>query len=341
MKALQITNIGAPLEEMDVPLPIPGPLEVRVKVRAAGICHSDVHYRNGNSPTGALPITPGHEVAGEVDAIGDLVTTCAVGDRVCLHYLVTCGTCSYCKREQEQFCLSGQMIGKHRDGGYAEYVCLPERSVFHLPDAIEFAPGAIMMCSTSTSFHALNKARMKPGESVAVFGIGGLGFSAIQLAFAMGASAVYAVDLRTAKLNQAEALGAIPIDAHENAVEQILKLTDGAGVDVALELVGLPQTMEQATKVLGIQGRAALAGITSDNMQINGYLDLIGKEAEVMGVSDHLAREIPDLLNWAVAGKLQPETGISNTVSLDVTAVNQVYEKLEQFGEEIRTVILM
>src|ERR1035441_8343576 len=112
--------------------------------------------------------------------------------------------CVYCQRGNEQFCVSGEMMGKYRDGGYAEFIVMPSRSVFRLPEEIPFEQGAIMMCSSSTSLHALNKARLRPGETVAVFGVGGLGLSAIQLAKVLGAREVFAVDIRAGKLALAE-----------------------------------------------------------------------------------------------------------------------------------------
>ena len=182
MKAIRLIKPGQPVQMQEVPVPQVGPKDVLVRVRAAGICHSDVHYRAGVSPVHPLPLTLGHEVAGTVERVGAEVTTLRVGDRVCLHYLVTCGECVYCTMGNEQFCGLGEMIGKHRDGGYAEFISVPARSAFRLPDEISFECGAIMMCSSATSFHALRKGRLQPGETVAVFGVGGLGISAVQLA---------------------------------------------------------------------------------------------------------------------------------------------------------------
>ena len=160
------------------------------------------------------------------------------------------------------------MIGKHRDGGYAEFIVVPERSVFRLPDEIPFEQGAILMCSSATSLHALNKARLRPGETVAVFGIGGLGISAVQLARHFGAAEVFAVDINPRKLELAERFGAVPVNASAgNPVEQLRELTRGRGVDVALELVGLPLTMRQAVQSLAILGRAALVGLTQANIR--------------------------------------------------------------------------
>ena len=216
MTAVRLLEIGQPLRLQETPIPAIGPADVLVRVRAAGICHSDVHYRSGVSPAGPLPITLGHEVAGTVARVGELVTSLQPGDRVCLHYMVTCGHCAYCDRGTEQFCTSGQMIGKHRDGGYAEFIAVPARSVFPLPAEIPFEQGAVMMCSSATALHALRKGRLQAGESLAVFGAGGLGMSAIQLARALGALAVYAIDLDAGRLALAEQLGAVPIDARDS-----------------------------------------------------------------------------------------------------------------------------
>jgi 2-desacetyl-2-hydroxyethyl bacteriochlorophyllide A dehydrogenase len=341
MKAVRLIEIGQPLQMQDVPLPSVGDKDVLVHIRAAGICHSDVHYRNGTSPVGPLPQTLGHEIAGVVGAVGSQVNRIRVGDRVCLHYLVTCGDCVYCSRGNEQFCVEGMMLGKHCDGGYAEYIAVPARGVVPLPDEIPFEHGAVLMCSSSTSFHALRKARLRPGETVAVFGVGGLGMSAIQLAMALGALDVYAVDINGDKLELAEKYGAIPVNAAEtDSVAQIQRLTGGRGVDVTLELIGLPQTMRQAVQSLGVLGRAVLVGITDKPFEVYSYLELLGKEGEVIGCSDHLLQELPLLIEFACRGTLDLSSVVTRTVPLDADAINGVLDALEQFGGDARTVII-
>ena len=340
MKALRLLQAGRPLELHDIALPETGDGEVLVRVKAAGICHSDAHYRAGISRVDPLPLTLGHEVAGVVEAIGRNVKQFHVGQRVCLHYMATCGTCAWCVKGNEQFCETGAMIGKSRDGGYAAFIVIPARSVFQLPDEIPFEHGAIMMCSSATSLHALHKARMQPGESVAIFGAGGLGMSAIQLAQALGASQVFAVDLQPNKLELARSLGAEPIDARaDDPVQQIREHTGGRGVDVALELIGLPLTMQQSVRALARQGRAALAGITERNFEVSPYHELINREAEIIGVSDHLAAEIPLLLEFARTGKLNLANLVTRTVPLEAKAINDTLDRLEHFGEGVRVVI--
>ena len=340
MKAVRLVAPGRPLELHDVPIPVPGPDEVLVRIHAAGICHSDVHYRAGVSSAGPLPLTLGHEVAGVIERVGEKVRPLRPGDRVCAHYLATCGTCAWCAGGHEQFCADGQMLGKHRPGGFAEYTVMPARSLFVLPPEISYAHGAVLMCSSATALHALRKARLQPGETVAVFGLGGLGASAVQLAKALGAATVYAVDLNAEKLALAEKFGGVPVNARAtDPVVEILRLTGGRGVNVALELIGLPLTMQQAVRVLGKLGRAALAGLTQQPFSVNPYLELINQEAEIIGVSDHLAREIPELLRLTTEGRLDLGPIVSRVVPLDATAINGVLDDLENFGGATRSVV--
>lgn len=340
MKAVQLVKIGQPVEMVEIPIPEVGANDVLVKVKAAGICHSDAHYRAGASPVRPLPMTLGHEVAGVVEDVGEAVAGLGPGDRVCLHYMVTCGNCEYCNMGSEQFCTSGSMIGKYQPGGYAEFISLPARSAFKLPDEIPFDQAAIMMCSSSTSYHALKKARLKAGETVAVFGVGGLGMSAVQLAFAMGATQVFGVDLNADKLALAEGYGATPINAGQvDSVEEIKGQTNGKGVNVVLELIGLPVTMRQAIESVGVFGRIAFVGINEETIEIDPYVELLGKEAEIIGVSDHLASEIPSLIEYARTGKLDLSKVISHTIPLDVDAINETFDQLDNYSHAGRVVI--
>jgi D-arabinose 1-dehydrogenase-like Zn-dependent alcohol dehydrogenase len=258
-----------------------------------------------------------------------------------VHYLVSCGCCDFCRRGHEQFCASGQMIGKHRDGGYAEFIKVPGRNVFVLPDEIPFEHGAIMMCSSATALHALNKARLKCDDSVAIFGFGGLGFSALQLASAFGCREVYVVDINPAKLDSIAAFGGIAINATAgDPVQQIRKATDGKGVDVSVELVGSAITMGQAVRCLGVFGRAALVGLTAESMSLLPYTEVINKEVEIIGVSDHLSTELPLLIQFARNGKLCFPEGTLRSVDLDAAQINAALDEIERSSDHIRTVIV-
>jgi len=340
MRAVRLTQVRNSLQESKPELPEIGPSDVLIRVAACGICHSDEHYRAGISRIERLPVTLGHEIAGWIEKVGADVKHVAPGDRVSVHYLAHCGTCECCVRGLEQLCHTGEMIGKHRDGGYAEFVKVPGRNAFVLPDEISFEIGAILMCSSATALHALNKARLKPGESIAIFGFGGLGFSAVQLARALNCDQIYIVEINPAKLASAKMLGAVPIDATKgNPVEQIAKATSGKGVDVSLELIGSAKTMRQAVQCLGASGRAALVGLTAESISVFPYTELINKEVEIIGVSDHLAAELPMLIEFARRGKLRFPPDALRFVDLDAEQINASLDAFQNSIDHVRTVI--
>jgi D-arabinose 1-dehydrogenase-like Zn-dependent alcohol dehydrogenase len=340
MRAVRLTQVGKPLEEAEVDLPEIGASDVLIRVAASGICHSDEHYRAGISRIDRFPVTLGHEIAGWIEKVGGDIKHVTRGDRVCVHYLAHCGSCEFCTRGLEQFCCTGEMIGKHRDGGYAEFIKVPGRNAFVLPDEISFEIGAIMMCSSATALHALNKARLKPGESIAIFGFGGLGFSALQLARAFDCDQIYVVETNATKLASIEKLGAVPIDANKgNPIEQIAEATKGKGADVSLELIGSAKTMRQAVQCLGALGRAALVGLTAESMSIFPYTELINKEVEIIGVSDHLAAELPTLIEFARRGKLRFPPDALRFVDLDAEQINVSLNAFQNSIDHIRTII--
>jgi D-arabinose 1-dehydrogenase-like Zn-dependent alcohol dehydrogenase len=341
MKAVRLMQLGKPLQDAEVPLPEIAPSDVLVRVAACGICHSDAHYRAGISRIDSLPVTLGHEVAGRVETVGREVHHVSLNAPVYVHYLVSCGRCDFCRHDHEQFCPEVQMIGNHRDGGYAEFIKVPARNVFVLPDEIPFEHGAIMMCSSATALHALNKARLKSGESVAIFGFGGLGFSALQLAKTLGSDEIYVAEINRAKLASIAAFGGIPIDATAgNPLQQILEATNGKGVDVSIDFVGSAATMSQAVRCLAIHGRAATVALSKESMSVLPYPDLINKEAEIIGVSDHLASELPLLMQLARNGKLNFPQGTLRSVGLDAAQINAALDEVEKSSDRIRTVIV-
>lgn len=336
MHALQIVEHGDPLQGVDLPDPSPGPGEVLVRVLAAGICRSDVHYRAGTRPVRSLPLVPGHEVAGIVEEVGAGVSL-VPGTRVALHYLITCGACDACAVGQEQFCHTGAMIGLDRQGGYAEAIVVPASNAHVVPDGVTTEAAAVMMCSTATSLHALRRGGMKKGDRVAVFGAGGLGMSAIQLAIALGAARVFAVDINAGRLETAERLGAVAVDGSADAVGTII---DAGGVDVALELVGLPSLVRDAVHTLAPGGRAVAVGITHEEFGLDPFRDLILAERSIVGAADHLASEVGELLAMADAGRLRFDEIVTDRIPLDTDAVNGALDRLEAFGDGVRTVIV-
>jgi propanol-preferring alcohol dehydrogenase len=287
-------------------------------------------------------MTLGHEVAGVVEKVGPGVQAgVRPGDRVVLHYNVTCGDCYFCSTGNEQFCSTGLMIGHFMDGGYAEYVAVPSRNALTLPPEIPFEQGATLMCASATSFHALRKSRLRAGEKAAVFGIGGLGLSAVQLARAFGAVEVFAVDREEDKLALAASYGAVSVNAAlVDPVQEIKRHTAGRGVDVALEMIGRASTMQQALRCLGPMGRTIIVGIGSEPLSVDTYHELLGNEVELIGSNDHLLQELPQLLEMARRGILDTSRVVTGTIPLEASAINAALDSLEEYGSGIRTVIV-
>ena len=324
MRAVRLTQFRAPLENQIVADPTPGTGEILVRVEAAGICHSDAHYRSGRKGI-ALPLTPGHEIAGVVERVGDGVSEVAAGDRVAVHYLLSCGACEGCARG-EQFCAEGKMIGKDVSGGYAEKIVIPARNAVAIPDNVSFERAAVMMCSTATAYHALRLSTVRPGESVAILGFGGLGISALQLARAMGATRIVAIDIVPEKRELARRLGAV-VDA------------EAKDFDVVLDFAGHPETTSRALRTLAPGGRLMIVAINLTRLDFDPFADVLARERRIIGCSDHTREELVELMELASAGKIDLSQAITRTVPLDAGAVNDVFDDLERGTSHVRSVI--
>jgi propanol-preferring alcohol dehydrogenase len=330
---------GKPLVDTSLPDPVPGPGEIAIEIRAAGICHSDAHYR-AEFGRAALPITLGHEIAGLVTAIGDDVANAYPGDRVAVHYFVSCGRCGQCKRYGEQFCVSGEMIGKERDGGFAEKIVVPASNAIPIPEELSFSQAAVMMCSTATAYHALRLADLGGDDSLAIIGFGGLGASAVQLAGVFGAREIYAIDLIREKLELAETFGAEPIQAARGGFrDALLAATNGRGVDVALDFTGNASATLDALRSLAPGGRLMLVAINIRSLTFDGYADLLGRERRIIGCSDHTRGELFELMDFARRGDIDLSRVVTRTVPLEAAAVNEVLDELQAGTTHLRTVI--
>jgi propanol-preferring alcohol dehydrogenase len=311
---------------------------VKVRIEACGICHSDSHYRSGFGSI-AMPRTLGHEIAGTVTEVGAEVRNVAVGDRVAIHYLVSCGSCRMCLRAGEQFCESGRMIGKELDGGYAETIVVPKENAIPIPSNVPLEVAAVMMCSTATAYHALRVAGVTAGTSVAILGLGGLGISAAHLTRVLGAGVTAAVDVVPQKLARAAALGATPIPADGDVRDALLAATDGYGFDVAIDFTGAPEVVLPALKALAPRGTLVLVALSERTIPFNPYRDILGKERRIVGCSDHLRSELLELMALAGDGKLMLQEAISGRVPLDAGSINGVLDELERGTPTLRRVI--
>lgn len=342
MKAVRLHRIGEKLRINRVQVPRVGAEEVLIDIKASGICHSDINYRDGVSPVGKLPIILGHEIAGVITEIGHQVKGVKEGDRVCVHYVISCGSCLFCSTGRENLCEKYQMIGKDVDGGFAEYIKVPARNVLELTKTIPFEQGAIMGCAVSTAFHALRRARVSVGDTVVIYGVGGLGVHAVQLASKIfGAGRVIAVDVSNEKLKLAEKLGADEVvnAAGENPVARIKEITGGRLADVAFEFIGLRKTIEKAINCVGKGGRMVIVGVGPEDIRVSPYGTIIAKEMELIGVNDHLKSEMAQLIKLVGSDKIDLSNSVTHRVPLE--DVNRGMEILERkIGNPVRVVVV-
>lgn len=313
----------------------PGPGEVRVRIEAAGLCHTDLTAKRDLS---TFPLLLGHEGAGTVDAVGEGVTHVTEGDRVMIGWKVPCMRCRRCIDGRPEHCealrttaaprlhdQSGQPLTPMlRAGTFCHYAVVPADGAVPLPDGVPFEVGAVIGCAVATGVGAvLRAARVAAGDSVAVFGCGGIGLSAVMGAALARAAVIVAVDIDAAKLQLAKTLGAThAIDASQlNPVSEIMRITQALGVDHAFEAVGLASTMVQMLEVLGLAGEATLLGAAPRDLRLS--LDvrrLLGRQQVLRGCiygSLHPGVDLPRMASWQHRGELPVERLISRRVKLD------------------------
>ena len=334
MRAARLHRIRSKLSLDRVPVPKVSASDVLVDVQASGICHSDVNYRDGIAPVAKLPIILGHEIAGVVAEKGTRVKGLEIGDRVVVHYVSSCGQCRYCRSNRENLCIKYEMIGKDVDGGFAEYSCVPAASTVLLPERIPFEQGAIIGCAVSTAYHALTRARLKPAETVAIIGVGGLGMHAVQLAKKIfHAGQVVALDRFNWKLKHAKRFGATDIVNVENqdATTAMRKLTNGEFADIVVDFVGHDKTIRQGINLVAKGGRLVIVGIGAKSVTISPYESLIGKEMEIIGVDDHLKNELIQLIDFVGSRELDLSHSVTHKITLE--EINAGFKLLEDPDE--------
>lgn len=342
MKAARLHRIGERLTVDAIEIPKIGAEDVLVDVRGAGICHSDIHYCNGLSHLSNLPITLGHEIAGNVAAKGEKAVGIEKGDRVLVHYVISCGNCVFCRTDREQYCRTYQMIGKTVDGGLAEYVAVPARNLLKLPDSMPFDQAAILGCAVSTAYHSLKRGRVERGDVVVICGIGGLGAHAVQLASRIfEAKKVIALDISDAKLKAATRMGASDVVnvSSEDPTKRINEITGGELADLVVDYVAQKKTIDAAIRSIRMGGRIVLVGLSSDEIQLSPYRTIIGKEMEIIGSDDHTKAELRDLIQFVESGRLNLSSSVTHRVRLE--DVNTGLEIVERgIGNPIRVVVV-
>jgi len=306
MKVARLHRFNEAFSIEDHPIPKPGPREVVLAVQACGVCGSDLSIIHGGLKT-TLPRTLGHEIAGIVAEAGPDCTSVTVGMRAVVYIAQSCGDCRPCQAGEEFCCTRGaERIGVTRDGGFAEYVLIPEANLISLPESLSFEAGAVLTDAVATSLHALEDiGKLVPGETVAIFGIGGLASSAIQIAKMHGCR-VLAVSRSAAKLELALSLGADEVIVGGDTAYVIGKIhetTNGMGADVALQLVPNPEVDMQAIASLATFGRAILVGFTSEPFAIDS-LSVILRQLTITGSRGMTRNNIRRAIHLAETGAL-------------------------------------
>ncbi|MGD0159330.1 MAG: zinc-binding dehydrogenase [Candidatus Bathyarchaeia archaeon] len=339
MKAARFYEPNKPLRIEEVPLPKIRERWVLVEVKACGICHSDLHITKGTIKVPKTPLILGHEISGRIADIGSEIEEFRKGDRVLVSGMIPCGECYYCASGKDNICQRKVELGIQIDGGYAQYVAVPSKNLYRMPDSMSYEEAAILTDAVATPFHAVKLGRVTFGSTVAVFGVGGLGMNAVQLSTLAGAR-VIAVDILDQKLALAKEFGAEETinSKIEDPIHRILQITNGNGVDVAFEFVGLPTTLEQAIASVRRGGKVVLAGVGTQKANLS-MRDMTAKEIEIIGVQGFVAHtEYPALIDMVVHGRLDVKKMISQTVPLE--EVNRGLDILEkQIGNPIRVVL--
>lgn len=315
MRAVRYHGPKQPLRLENVPMPSPKPGEVLVKILAAGICHTELHFLSGLLNLGVQPLTLGHEVVGVVEDAGAGVESPKPGDRVILYYYVGCGRCAHCLVGDENLCDALRAeYGFVSDGGFAEYATVPARNAVLLPAEITDDAAAPIGCGVTTAVHAAGLARLAAGDVVLVYGVGAVSFGLIQLAKLSGAE-VIAVSRTPAKLEKAKALGAAhALNGNEGKVaERVREITRGHGADVVFELVATKETMAESTAALAKRGRLVFIGYSEDSYTVHP-IQLVITEASVTGSVGNTLAELVRAVDLVARGKIQ--TVVDRTLPL-------------------------
>lgn len=334
MRAAQIATAGGEFELVTRPIPEPGPGEVRIRVAACGVCHSDVMVQQGAFPGLALPRVPGHEVVGTVDAVGEAVSAWDAGERVgvgwhgghCLH-------CESCRRGDFVTCANQQICGISYDGGYADYMIAPQEALVALPDTLDAVEAAPLLCAGLTTFNALRHSGAGAGDLVAVQGLGGLGHLGVQFARAMGMKVV-AISRGRDKAALAEKLGAATyIDATETSPAEALAAMGGARAILATAPNG--QAISALIDGLAVNGELLAIAATPEAIEVSP-LQLIMQRRRIIGWPSGTPRDNEDTLDFATHGGIAPMIE-----RFPLEEVNSAFRRMRDNEVRFRAVLTM
>lgn len=328
MKAAQIVTPKEPLELKDMEIPKPNESEVVVKVKAVGVCHSDLHLWDGGYDAGAgvflkatdrgvkFPVIPGHEVVGTITQIGSSVKEFKIGDEILVYPWMGCGVCPACKAENENLCDAPRSLGVFQNGGYAEYVLIPHFKYLIKITGIDLEGAASLACSGLTAFTAVKKTNASAGQFLVIIGAGGLGLMSIQIAKAITKATIICADLDDNKLTAAKKLGADhTINSKDpEAVQKIISICNNKGAECVIDFVNAPPTVKMGLAILRKRGNLILVGLFGGAAEI--VLPTIPLKAiTIQGAYTGNYKSLVELVELAKKGGINPI--VSKRYSLD------------------------
>ena len=328
MKSAQIIKIKEKLSIVDLPDPKPRDTQVLVRIEASGVCHSDIHLWEGGYEGAAgtflkvedrgvkFPITPGHEISGKIEAIGESVSGFSIGDRVVVYPWIGEGSCPACRVAQENLCDTPKTIGIYRDGGYSELVLVPNFRYLVKIGNMDVNSSASLACSGLTAFNAVKKAAVGPGESIVIIGAGGLGLMSVQIARAITNSTIVVVDVDDKRLAEAKKLGAHEVvnSSKVDPVEDIKRLTNSLGTEAVIDFVNNNRTAPISINMLRKRGKLVMVGLFGGALELS--LPVIPLRGfTITGAYTGSFNDLVELVNLAKTGKIK--SVVNRTYKLD------------------------
>jgi alcohol dehydrogenase, propanol-preferring len=337
MKAAVLRTVGEPLSIEEVPTPVPGPGELLVKIAGAGVCHSDIHLKDGSIPLSRSPIILGHENAGWVEKLGPGTRGFAPGDPVVVYGGWGCGGCRFCLGGQEQLCDTGSWGGLGPNGGYAEYMLVPSARHLIRADGLDLVEAAGLTDAGLTPYRAVKKTLpyLPPGSAALLIGAGGLGQYGVQFLKLLTQTTVIVVETAAAKRELAVKLGAdVVIDGTApDALDQVRAAAGGEGVNAALDFVGIDSTMQLGVSALARQAIFVLVGLAGGSVPFSFFGT--GSETVITTSNWGSRNDLAELVALAQAGKL-----ITTTERHSLDDINEVFERLERGQVQGRGVVI-
>ena len=318
MKSAQIIEPNKPLEINETELPKPNGTQVIIKVKSTGVCHSDLHLWEGGYDTGdgfmkvtdrgvKFPVTPGHEVVGNIEDVGDSVEGVNIGDLVLVYPWIGCGECPTCKKGDTNLCESPRSLGVFQDGGYAEYVLVPDAKFLAKIDNLDPDAAASLACSGLTAFTAVKKALTNSPENILIVGAGGLGLMGVQIASALTKANIICADLDDEKLASAKKLGATHIinTKESDAVKKIMLICNEKGVDSIIDFVNAPPTVKMDLSLIRKRGNIILVGLFGGSVELP-LVSVPLKAITIQGAYTGNYNDMLELIKLAQRGVINP-----------------------------------